>query len=96
MGSSAGRVFNIAENIGLLKHKMWKAGITFITPAPTQVKKHFTGKGNARKELMYQTLTEQQPDVKLTDLLKCKEGDSPISDIVDSYAMVSFYRSVGV
>lgn len=96
MGSSAGRVFNIAENIGLLKWKMWKANIPFITPAPTQVKKHFTGKGNAKKELMYESLTTEQPDVKLTDLLNCKSGDSPISDIVDSYAMVSFLLSTGV
>lgn len=96
MGSSAGRVFNIAENIGLLKWKMWKAGIEFITPAPTQVKKHFTGKGNAKKELMYESLTAAQTDVKIVDLLKCKSGDSPVSDIVDSYAMVSFYLNQGV
>ncbi len=92
MGSS-GRIFNIAENIGLLKHKMWKAGIDFITPAPTQVKKHFTGKGNAKKELMFSSLTEREPDVKIEDLLKCKPGDSPVADIVDSYAMVSFFLS---
>lgn len=92
MGST-GKIFNIAENIGLLKHKMWKEGIKFITPAPTQVKKFFTGKGNAKKELMYSALTEREPSVKLDDLLKCKVDASPISDIVDSYAMTSFYMS---
>lgn len=88
-----GKVFNIAENIGLLKHKMWKAGIKFIVPAPTQVKKHFTTKGNANKELMYNSLTEREPNVKLADLLKCKVDGSPVSDIVDSYAMTSFYMT---
>lgn len=90
MGSK-GKVFNIAENIGLLKHKMWKDGIEFVTPAPTQVKKHFTTKGNANKDLMYAALTEKNPSVKLAELLNCKTSDSPISDIVDSYAMVDYY-----
>lgn len=88
---SKGKVFNIAENIGLLKHKMWKSGIKFITPAPTQVKKTFTGKGNAKKEAMYEALKEQNVDMDLESLLKCKADASPLSDIVDSYAMVDFY-----
>ena len=51
MGSSKGLVFNIAENGGLLKYKMFKNQIEFITPAPTQIKKFWTEKGNAKKDL---------------------------------------------
>ncbi len=49
---STGRVFHIAENIGLLKHKMWEAKFKFDVIAPTAIKKFATGKGNANKEKM--------------------------------------------
>lgn len=90
MGSSKGRVFNIAENIGLFKHKLHKSEIPFITPAPTAVKKHFTGKGNANKDLMYEALLDKGLETDVEKLLNCKSKDSPVSDIVDSYAMVSY------
>ncbi len=35
---STGRVFHIAENIGLLKHKMWEAKFKFDVIAPTAIK----------------------------------------------------------
>lgn len=89
MGSS-GRVFNIAENIGLLKHKMWVNKIKFITPAPTSVKKYFTGKGNSNKEAMYTALQSKAIDLDLETLLSSKSKDSPIADIVDSFAMIDF------
>lgn len=89
MGSS-GRVFNIAENIGLLKHKMWKNKIKFITPPPTTVKKFFTGKGNAKKEAMYDALVEKGLECDLESLLSSRKQDSPIADIVDSYALVDY------
>jgi len=87
MGAS-GQVFNIAENTGLLKHKMWKNGIQVITPAPTAVKKSFTGKGNAKKPDMYAALVESHDPLNLEELLGSTCANSPIADIVDSYAMV--------
>ena len=89
MGAS-GRVFNIAENIGLLKHKMWKEGIAFITPAPTAVKKTFTGKGNAKKLGMYEALLGMGLDVDLEKVMDSNAEKSPIADIVDSFAMVHY------
>lgn len=89
MGAS-GRVFNIAENIGLLKHKMWKENIKFITPAPTAVKKLFTGKGNAKKEAMYDAFLNKGLDVDLEKLLNCASDKSPLADITDAYAMVDY------
>lgn len=88
MGSK-GLVFNIAENTGLLKHKMFKEGIEFITPAPTEVKRFFSGKGNSKKEQMYETFCKET-GVDLCERLSAKASDSPISDVVDSYAMLKF------
>lgn len=89
MGSS-GRVFNIAENGGLLKHKMWKEGIRFECPAPTQVKKLFSGKGNAKKEEMHAAF-EEKTNISIISILNMKPDASPVADIVDSFAMVDWY-----
>ena len=84
-----GRVFGIAENTGILKYKLYKSGIQFHTPAPTQVKKYFSGKGNANKEYMHEAFVEQT-SIDLSIILNSKPTDSPISDIVDSYAMLCY------
>lgn len=89
MGSSNGLLFNIAENGGLLKHKLWKNKIEFIIPAPTQVKKYFTGKGNANKSAMYDAFIEKT-GAKIAEALNTNPDKSPISDIVDSYAMLCY------
>ena len=49
-------VRSIAENTGLLKHKMWKNKVPFKSFPPTVIKKFATGKGNANKEVMYLSL----------------------------------------
>lgn len=84
-----GKVFNIAENTGILKYKMWKAGISFTTPSPMTVKKSFSGKGNAGKELMYNSFKEKT-SVDLSTVIDSKIDGNPISDIVDSYAMLEY------
>ena len=89
MGSSKGLVFNIAENGGLLKYKMFKNQIEFITPAPTQIKKFWTEKGNAKKDLMHDTLLQKE-NVSVESLIGVDKMKSPVSDIVDSYAMLQF------
>jgi hypothetical protein len=81
-------VRSIAENTGLLKHKMWKNKLKFQTFPPTVIKKFATGKGNANKELMYEAfkyelLTPNDLKEQLTP--KAKKIINPISDIVDSY-----------
>ena len=88
MGAS-GKVFNIAENTGILKHAMYSNNIKYYTPAPTQVKKYFCGKGNAGKGLMYQAFLDQTK-IDLSIILNDKPENSPISDIVDSYAMLCY------
>lgn len=88
MGSS-GRVFNIAENTGILKCAIYELGIKYHTPAPTQVKKYFCGKGNAGKELMHEAFVEQT-GIDITTFIKVSPEKSPVSDIVDSYAMLCY------
>lgn len=88
MGSK-GKVFNIAENTGILKHTLWKNNIEFITPSPTTVKKHFTGKGNANKTQMFEAYLEKT-GFDVASILGTKPDGNPVSDVVDSYAMLCY------
>lgn len=88
---SKGKVFNIAENTGLLKHKLYKAGYDFDVSAPKEIKKHFSGKGNATKGVMYMSFRDKHcpyeihhaiGDTEIPDDIK-----SPVSDMIDAYAI---------
>lgn len=82
---STGRVFNIAENCGLLKHKLWDSKIPFTTIPPTVIKKYATGKGNANKEaLQTHFIQKTNLDIKATLGMTDKQWN-PSSDIIDSY-----------
>ena len=52
--SGTSHVRSIAENTGLLKHKLYKTKVPVKSIPPTVIKKYATGKGNANKELMYE------------------------------------------
>ena len=84
--AATGNVFNIAENTGILKHYLKKCGFHFTTIPPTVIKKHATGKGNANKELMYETFLEET-NIDLQSRLSPKsiKITNPVSDIIDSY-----------
>ena len=81
---SKGRVFNLAENTGLLKHKLYKKGIRFHTLVPSVIKKAATGKGNADKEKMYDKFYEET-GINLMEELDQTTLNNPVTDIVDSY-----------
>jgi Holliday junction resolvasome RuvABC endonuclease subunit len=86
--SAQAGVRSIAENTGLLKHKMWKNKITFKTYPPTVIKKFATGKGNANKEVMYEAFVDElltPTDLKERLTPKATKVKNPISDIVDAY-----------
>ena len=81
-------VRSMAENTGLLKHKMWKNKLKFQTYPPTVIKKFATDKGNANKEMMYSAFVDElltPTDLKERLTPKATKIISPISDIVDSY-----------
>lgn len=84
MGSK-GRVFNIAENTGLLKYKLWLQDYNTHVYAPTQIKKFATGKGNANKELM-QTEFISETGYNLKQMFNQSEKQwNPSSDVIDAY-----------
>lgn len=94
MGASSGLVFNIAENTSLIKQYMSLNNIPFHTPAPTQVKKLFTGKGNAKKDMVVETF-HNKFGVKMHEILGIKEMSKPIDDLCDSFAVLQchpFYK----
>lgn len=84
--SASGKVFQIAENTGILKYKLYELSIPVTIIPPTEVKKFATGKGNADKNAMYSAWSHET-GVDLKTLLTPKRADSvsPVSDIVDSY-----------
>jgi Holliday junction resolvasome RuvABC endonuclease subunit len=85
-GSSGQAIFDIAENCGILKYKLKRDwNIDIIPLSPSLVKKVATGKGNARKDQMYDAwLTSGGHD--LMTFFDTKNPDSnPLSDIVDAY-----------
>ena len=85
-GASGRAIFQIAENCGLLKYKLWEAGITVDVIPPTKVKKEATGKGNADKRRMVDAF-ELDTGVNLQKLITPKRATigSPVSYIADAY-----------
>jgi len=84
--SSSGRVFHIAENTGILKYKLYQLSIPLTIFPPSEIKKFATGKGNADKEKMYTSFTEETGiDLKNKIDYTREKIESPLADIVDSF-----------
>ena len=84
-GSVGKRLFQIAENTGLLKYKIYHSGIPLDIVPPSKVKKYATGKGNANKDKMYESF-KQDTFVDLKKIMNVTaKANSPVADIVDSY-----------
>jgi len=88
---AVGRVFQIAENAGLLKYQVHKEGLGCFVHAPTVIKKFATGKGNATKEKMYDAFfSETGVDIReKIGIISVKQWN-PVSDIVDAYYIAKF------
>lgn len=85
-GSKSNRLFQIGENCGILKFKIFSdLSLPIITIPPTEIKKIYSGNGNASKDMMVETLFNKE-NIKLGENSK-----SPISDIIDSYAIFNTY-----
>lgn len=96
---AVGRVFQIAENAGLLKYNLWKNGIPTSVFAPSEIKKHASGKGNANKERLYECFTEETKiDIRKTLDITNQNIWNPVSDIVDAYyiAKLGFRKTVDI
>ena len=84
-GSKGQAVFQIAENCGILKYRLQLSpSILYDTVVPSVVKKFASGKGNADKQLMYDSFSKhtKQDLLKIFDMGKL---NNPVTDIVDSY-----------
>lgn len=79
-----GRVFNLAENMGLLKYKLYKQAIPVTIVEPAKVKKCATGKGNADKQVMYETFSKET-NTDLKSVFGQKTLSNPVTDVIDSY-----------
>ena len=85
-GSKGHRLFQIAENTGVLKYKLYQAGIPVEVLPPSQVKKFATKKGNANKEKMYDAFLEETGVDLMKEITPLKKDiGNPVSDIIDSY-----------
>ena len=86
---STGRVFHIAENLGLLKYKLKiECGWEYTLIAPSVIKKFATDKGNANKEMMLHAF-QGDTGVNLAELFE-SSAKSPISDVVDAYFICKY------
>lgn len=89
MGSK-GMIFDIAENTGIFKYRMWEQTIFSKVVAPSAIKKFATGKGNANKELMQDVfIAENGIDLKF-HLGMTEKQWNPSSDIIDAYYICKY------
>ena len=89
--AAKGQVFNIGENTGLLKHKLYKNNLYPKVVTPTEIKKWATGKGNASKTDMYNAFVDQT-GVELKDILECEPESNPLSDVVDAFLIHTYHN----
>jgi len=83
-GSKGQAIFQIAENCGILKHRLSERKLTYGIVVPSVVKKMATGKGNADKEKMYEQFTKDTK-IDLKKVFDMNKLNNPVTDIIDSY-----------
>ena len=87
--ASKGRVFHIAENMGLLKYKLkMECGWDYTLLPPSVIKKFATDKGNANKELMLEAF-EKDTGTNLAQVFDTT-SKSPVSDVADAYFICKY------
>ena len=86
--SGKSHVRSVAENSGLLKHKLYKSKHEYTSVPPSMVKKYATGRGNATKEVMYEAFCAElvtPPDLHQRLKPRSTKLTNPVTDIVDAY-----------
>ena len=89
---SKGRVFNLAENCGLMKYFLYRDGYKFFTIPPTVIKKYATGKGNADKQKMYDAFYALTQIDLISVFSKNNKLASPVTDIVDAFYLTHYMQ----
>jgi len=90
-GAISGSVYQIAENVGILKHWLAKQGLPFKTYSPQAVKIFATGRGNAKKKDVVKVASNL---LDLKGLVSHKGGDvaGPGIDIADAFFVARMLR----
>ena len=99
-GSTGQRVSEIYENGSIIRNKLYHSGWDITEYPPSEIKKYFTGKGNAGKsEMMYQFEYENVIDLYAElGLKESKNGNvpNPCQDLADAYAIVQKLRGITI
>lgn len=97
--ASKGLIVNLGENLGLLKHKLWKNGINYYTISPNTVKmvarntlpedrrqdpQNPKKKLKMDKDVMVDTFF-RETGIPLWDIFQLAKDKNPLQDIADSY-----------
>jgi Holliday junction resolvasome RuvABC endonuclease subunit len=83
--AAKGMTFTMGENTGLLKLKLWKAGLNFELVSPPSLKKFAAGKGNSNKDQMETAYFLDQGIWIRSEINQKETSENPSSDIIDSY-----------
>lgn len=90
-GARGMRIFQIGEATGILIQLMiiengslLNKGRNVSRPAPGEIKKFATGKGNCDKDAMYEAFV-RDTGIDLSSELHVKSTASPVNDLVDAY-----------
>ena len=92
---AVGKIADIAEATGILKAILQvQLEIPVFPYPPTSIKKTFSGKGNANKEVMASAFFERE-GFQMHEEIGGKLGGNPASDLIDSYAVLCHHLSKG-
>lgn len=90
-GARGMRIFQIGEATGILSLMMMlengsllNNGRNICRPAPSEIKKYATGKGNSNKEKMLSAFVDET-GVDLVAEMHLKRLTNPVDDLIDSY-----------
>lgn len=89
-GAQNSMIFNIAENSGLIKFHLLKAGAKLRLYTPKSVKKYFSAYGLSDKVGMFNAYNNYKGlkfDISDLPIVDNGRGVSPTSDIIDSFAI---------
>jgi hypothetical protein len=88
---SKGKIFELAENCGIMKYMLEVENYKYQKIAPTTLKKYATSSGRSNKDDMYDKFFEEtQLKLKETFSKKKIKISSPVSDLVDSYYLCKY------
>lgn len=90
-GSRGRATLNIAENGGILRYVLYKAGMICNEVPPKSLKSFACNHGNASKEMMYSSFVDYTGEDFISEFQKNVEKiGNPTSDIVDAYFIMSY------